>query len=78
MAKRPIHPMPDDVAAALKARGVRDDYDARPPYQRNDYLGWISRAREDATRAKRIRQMTDELKSGGVYMGMRHRPSAKG
>ena len=39
--KRPRHPMPDDVRDALSERGLRDAYDARPPYQRNDYLGWI-------------------------------------
>lgn len=78
MAKRPIHPMPDDVATALKAGGVRAGYDRRPPYQRNDYVGWIGRAKEDATRRKRIGQMVEELKAGGVYMGMNHAPSAKG
>lgn len=78
MARRPTHAMPDDVKSALSSAGVKADYDARPPYQRNDYIGWIGRAKEDATRARRIRQMTDELKAGGVYMGMKHGPSAKG
>lgn len=77
MAKRPTHAMPDDVKSAIKSAGVQSDYDARPPYQRNDYVGWITRAKEDATRHKRIAQMTRELKSGGVYMGMKHAPSAK-
>ena len=77
MAKRPVHPMPDDVRAALKAGGVAADYNARPHYQRNDYLGWIARARQVDTRQKRIDQMVAELKAGGVYMGMRHAPSAK-
>ena len=78
MPRRPIHAIPDDVAAALKSAGVRDDYDARPPYQRNDYVGWITRSKGDETRKKRIDQMTAELKQGGVYMGMKHGPSAKG
>lgn len=77
MAKRPIHPMPDDVRATLRAGGVTADYDARPRYQRNDYLGWIARARQEETRQKRIDQMVAELKAGGVYMGMTHAPSAK-
>jgi len=78
MAKRPLHPMPDDVAKALRSGKVREDYDARPPYQRNDYIGWIIRAKNDETRRKRIGQMVSELKAGGVYMGMTHKPSAKG
>lgn len=78
MAKPPTHVMPDDVAAALKSGGVSGDYDARPAYQRNDYIGWITRAKGDDTRRKHIDQMVAELKKGGVYMGMAHKPSAKG
>ena len=75
MARRPTHPMPADVAAALEKSGLRTAYDARPDYQRNDYIGWIDGAQQDDTRAKRIAQMMDELKKGGVYMGMAHAPS---
>ena len=66
--------MPDFVADALKAEGLRDSYDARPWYQRNDYLGWIDRAKRDDTKMKRLRQMLDELKAGDVYMKMAWRP----
>lgn len=67
---RPLQPMPDDIAARLTAAGLRSAYDARPPYQRNDYLGWIARAKREATRQKRIAQMLDELAAGDCYMGM--------
>lgn len=62
--------MPDDVAAALAGADLRAAYDARPHYQRNDYIGWINRAVRPATRQKRLQQMLDELRAGGVYMGM--------
>ena len=68
---RDIQPMPDWIAAALAARGLRDAYEARPPYQRNDYLAWITRAKRDETQAKRLAQMLDELERGGVYMKMK-------
>ncbi len=74
---RPRHPMPDDVLAALVTHRLKAAYDARPPYQRNDYLGWIERARRPETRAKRLAQMLDELERGGVYMRMEHAGSAK-
>ena len=77
MSKRPTHAMPDDVGAALRSGGVEGDYRARPPYQRNDYLGWIDRAKRDDTRRDRIATMIAELKKGGVYMGMKHAPSAR-
>lgn len=72
--KRDIHPMPDDIAARLTERGLRAAYDARPPYQRNDYLGWIARAKRPETREKRVVQMLDELAGGRLYMKMKWRP----
>lgn len=75
--RRPRNPMPDDVARALEARGLKAAYNARPAYQRNDYLGWIGRAKQAETRHRRLAQMLDELEAGGVYMKMRHTPSAK-
>ena len=75
LLQRPPQPMPDDIAQLLERRSLRDAYDQRPAYQRNDYLAWIGRAKLAATRQKRIAQMLDELADGGVYMGMAHRPS---
>lgn len=71
---RPIHPMPDFVEAALIERGLMAAYRARPPYQQNDYVGWINRAKRPATKQKRLAQMLDELERGNVYMNMPHRP----
>ncbi len=71
MLTREIHPMPEDIRKLLKDRGLYDRYEARPPYQQNDYLGWIGEARREGTRHKRIEQMLDELKVGGLYMKMR-------
>jgi uncharacterized protein YdeI (YjbR/CyaY-like superfamily) len=45
-------------------------YEAGPDYQKNDYLGWISRANRSDTRQKRLDQMLDELLRGSVYMNM--------
>ena len=69
--KREIYPMPDDIRGVLLARGLTERYDARPAYQQNDYIGWISRAKRPETRQKRINQMLDELEGGGVYMKMK-------
>jgi hypothetical protein len=52
-------------------------YRQRPAYQRNDFIGWIKQAKLPATRTKRLKQMLAELRKGGVYMDMPHRPSAK-
>ena len=68
--RRPRHPMPGFVRDALDAHGLREAYDARPPYQRNDYLGWIVRAKREDTRQRRLAQMLGELRRGDIYMKM--------
>jgi len=67
---RQIHQIPDYVTAALDDSGLWERYNARPPYQRNDYIGWISRGKREETRQKRLSQMLNELRSGDAYMGM--------
>jgi uncharacterized protein YdeI (YjbR/CyaY-like superfamily) len=52
-------------------------YEQRPPYQRNDYIGWITRAKQKATRQKRLDQMLEELESGDVYMKMEWKPGRR-
>ena len=63
--------MPDFIRDALDQHGLMDAYRSRPPYQQNDYIGWIQRAKLEATRQKRLDQMLDELKKGNVYMRMK-------
>lgn len=63
--------MSAEVRAALEQRDILDAYLERPPYQRNDYLGWIGRAKREETRAKRVAQMLDELEAGDRYMKMK-------
>ncbi len=70
----PRLPMPDVVRAALEAGGLLSAYESRPAYQRNDYLGWIMRAKLPATRERRLARMLDELARGDVYMNMVYRP----
>jgi uncharacterized protein YdeI (YjbR/CyaY-like superfamily) len=62
--------MPEFFREALEARGLMDAYNDRPPYQRNDYIGWITRAKRPETQQKRLNQMLDELEKGDVYMKM--------
>ncbi|MEM9707503.1 MAG: YdeI/OmpD-associated family protein [Pseudomonadota bacterium] len=62
--------MPAFVRDALERQGLMGRYQERPWYQRNDYLGWIARAKRDETKDKRLAQMRDELEAGDVYMKM--------
>jgi uncharacterized protein YdeI (YjbR/CyaY-like superfamily) len=67
---REVHPMPEFVGAALSERGLTEAYVARPPYQQNDYVGWINRAKRQETKQKRLDQMLEELEGGELYMNM--------
>jgi hypothetical protein len=69
--RRAVNPMPPFVRRALVDRGLMAAYRARPPYQRNDYLGWIARAKRPETQQRRLAQMLDELAQGDRYMKMR-------
>ena len=71
---RPIQPMPEFVLDALEERGLLAAYRKRPPYQQNDYLSWINRAKRPQTKENRLRLMLDELARGDVYMKMPHKP----
>ena len=77
MLHRKKQPMPEFVKAALDETNLMQDYLSRPDYQQNDYLGWISRAKREETKYKRMNQMLDELRRGGVYMNMDHPSSRK-
>lgn len=67
---RPRHRMPAEVRAALRERDLLKAYQARPPYQRNDYLGWIAQAKRPETKKRRLDLMLDELERGDRYMKM--------
>lgn len=75
--RRQRYLMPDFVKEALEKRGLVRAYSDRPPYQQNDYIGWIGRAKRQETIEKRLKQMLDELETGSVYMNMKHSASAK-
>jgi hypothetical protein len=72
--RRPLQAMPAFVRRALQERGLLAQYRQRPAYQRNDYLGWIGRAKLEGTRRKRLDQMLAELAAGDRYMKMAWRP----
>lgn len=74
MPPRPRHKMPDFIRDALSERALMDAYQARPAYQRNDYIGWMNGAKREATKQKRLKQMLDELKGGKLYMNMKWGP----
>ena len=73
--KRARNPIPKNVRNALIENGLMEAYRSRPPFQRNDYIGWITRAKRESTRTKRLTQMLNELARGDKYMKMDYNPN---
>jgi uncharacterized protein YdeI (YjbR/CyaY-like superfamily) len=71
--KRSQYKMPDFVRDALIEFDLMDVYRQRPPYQQNDYIGWITRAKRTETQQKRLAQILRELEDGDKYMKMAYR-----
>jgi len=53
--------MPEAVRQAIEARELLEAYRTGPPYQQNDYLGWIARAKRPETQARRLARCSTNL-----------------
>lgn len=64
-APKPAPTTPPDLAAALKQHAkARKTFAAFPPGARRDYIEWITEAKRDATRAKRLATTIEWLADG--------------
>lgn len=63
-----LHPRYEMPAYVL--RGGAEGLHLPPAYQRNDYIGWITCAKQAATREKRLRPILDELSARGGYINL--------
>lgn len=54
-------PVPDDLAEALAAAGVRAVFDALPPSRRKEHVRAVTEAKSDATRQRRVAKVVDAL-----------------
>jgi uncharacterized protein YdeI (YjbR/CyaY-like superfamily) len=64
---RPPAKVPDDLAAALalkKNAKARRTFEAFSPSHRREYVEWITEARREETRAKRLATTLDWLAAG--------------
>jgi len=63
--KRELPAVPDDLAAALRARsGARKIFDGFTPSQQREYVDWIVEAKREATRASRVAQAVEWIAEG--------------
>lgn len=60
--KKPELEMPEDFTAALReVSGALKAFEAMPPSHRREYIEWITEARRDDTRRRRISKAVDQI-----------------
>ena len=58
-------PVPEDLAAALKkSKSASEAFETFPPGQRKEYVAWITGAKRDETRRKRVATAVEWLSEG--------------
>jgi uncharacterized protein YdeI (YjbR/CyaY-like superfamily) len=73
-----VHRLPADLRAALVAsRAALDAWQDITPLARNEFICWIEDAKQEQTRARRIRRTQEELEEGQrrpcCWPGCKHR-----
>lgn len=66
--KKPPPTLPPDLAAALrKNRKAQATYDAFPPSHQRDYVEWITEAKRDVTRRRRVITAVEWMAQGRTH-----------
>ena len=73
-----VHRLPRDLRDALVANATAlDRWKDITPLARNEFICWVEDAKQDATRARRIRRTQEELEDGMrrpcCWPGCKHR-----
>lgn len=73
-----VHKLPGDLREALVANPTaRDAWNDITPLARNEFICWIEDAKQQVTRARRVRRTQEELEEGQrrpcCWPGCRHR-----
>ena len=62
--KRPVETPPDLTSALKKNAKARKTFDAFPPSHRREYIEWITEAKTEATRTRRLEQAVEWMAEG--------------
>jgi uncharacterized protein YdeI (YjbR/CyaY-like superfamily) len=70
--------MPSDLREALRSNAIAlDAWNDITPLARNEFICWVEDAKQDTTRARRIRRTEGELEAGQrrpcCWPGCKHR-----
>ena len=73
-----VHELPSDLHATLRASAeALDAWNDITPLARNEFICWVEDAKQQTTRARRIRRTEEELEQGQrrpcCWPGCKHR-----
>ena len=73
-----VHELPADLGDALLASAAAlDAWSDITPLARNEFICWVDDAKQEATRARRVRRTVEELEEGQrrpcCWPGCKHR-----
>ncbi|MGB5346505.1 MAG: YdeI/OmpD-associated family protein [Woeseia sp.] len=77
-----VHELPKDLVAALTENGeITSLWESLTPIGRNEFICWVEDAKQEKTRARRIRRTVEELLEGQkrpcCWAGCIHRTDKK-
>jgi hypothetical protein len=77
-----VHKLPSDLVSALtETKRVTNLWENLTPIARNEFICWVEDAKQDKTRARRIRRTVEELLDGQkrpcCWVGCIHRTDKK-
>lgn len=78
----PVHDMPDDLGNALvETQDITRLWENLTPIGRNEFICWVEDAKQEKTRARRIKRTVEELLEGKkrpcCWAGCIHRTDKK-
>lgn len=59
-----VHTLPDDLQQALDRENLAELWNGLTLLARNEFICWVSDAKKEETRARRIRRTCEELREG--------------
>jgi uncharacterized protein YdeI (YjbR/CyaY-like superfamily) len=59
-----LHELPDFIKNTILEKNIHETWESLTPIQRNEYICWVTMAKQEATKEKRLRIMVENLSGG--------------
>jgi uncharacterized protein YdeI (YjbR/CyaY-like superfamily) len=59
-----LHELPDFIKKAILEKKIHETWESLTPIQRNEYICWVTMAKKEETKQKRLGIMVENLSDG--------------